>query len=101
LGWARAAVTGGTAQFLAVRHHSHVMKKPAIIFVGLLGILLASAVLFWRTRTVSVHHQGQHYDPVKNVTTITKDGFTWYVTGNIATNMGTITNPAALTNSAP
>ena len=75
--------------------------KPIIILAGLLGILLVNVVLFWHTRTASKHRQVQHYDPAKNVTTITKDGFTWSIAGNVATNTGTLTNPAVMTNSSP
>jgi hypothetical protein len=80
------------------------MKKFAIIFVGLVGVLLViGVVLFWPVRAVPppASRVSTSYDPAKNVTTIKKDGFTWDLAGNAVTNIGTITNPTPLKSASP
>ena len=62
------------------------MKKPGVILIGLAGLLLvAGAVVLWPGRAVTsvASQQTMRYDPVKNATFITKDGFTWCVAGNL------------------
>jgi len=62
------------------------MKKPIILLFGLVGVLLVvGAVVFWPARTVpkSSSRQTIKYDPVKNVTYVTKDGNTFCIAGNL------------------
>jgi hypothetical protein len=66
------------------------MKKPIILLFSLVGILLIiGGVVFWPARAVpkSSSKQTTRYDPVKNVTYISKDGDTICVAGNHTNDM--------------
>jgi hypothetical protein len=62
------------------------MKKPAIILIGSVGVLLVvGVVMFWPVKAVpkSSSRQIIKYDPVKNVTYVTKDGDTFCIAGSL------------------
>jgi hypothetical protein len=71
------------------------MKKLAIILIGSVGVLLVvGAVVFWPAKAIpkSSSRQIIKYDPVKNVTYVTKDGDTFCIAGNLTNGMAFKTN---------
>ena len=67
-------------------------KKLTIIAVLIVGGICANHVIHRSGHVTSSSKQVTRYDPVKNVTFISKGGFTWCVAGNVTNGTGLKTN---------